>query len=188
MTGNPSTRVRALAKRQKKPVFIGLLLLLAAGCSKKDSEEKLVAPATVVSAPSAKPVEVKPSPEACHQCEMSGACAELAKGCSALSGDDQSACEAVDKCIDATGCAKGDKSFTSCFCGSMTTDACLAAPLKGKGAPEGACAEAMRKTMAGAASNHDILVSFQRVETVLGAAITRRNCQKGTACRAVCGF
>jgi hypothetical protein len=180
--------VRALAKWQKTTAIFGLLLLATVGCSKKDSEEKLSAPATVASAPSTKPAEVKPSPEACHQCEMSGACAELAKGCSGLSGDDVASCEAVDKCLDTTGCAKGDKSFTSCFCGSMTTDACLAAPLKGKGAPEGACADAMRKTMPGAASNHDILVSFQRVETVLGAAITRRNCQKGTACRAVCGF
>jgi hypothetical protein len=180
--------LRPLEKWQKKPTFVGLLLLALVGCSKKDSEEKLVAPVTVESATVAKPVEVKASPEACHQCEVSGACADLANGCSALSGDERVACEAVDKCLDDTGCAKGDKSFTSCFCGNLTTDACLAAPLKGKGAPEGACAATMRKTMASAASNHDILMSFQRVETALGAAITRRNCQKGTACKAVCGF
>lgn len=180
--------LHALTKRQGRATFFGLLMLAAVGCSKKDSETTLVAPATVDSAPAAKPAEEKPSPEACSKCEMSGPCAELAKGCGALSEDDRAACEAVDKCLDATGCAKGDKSFTSCFCGSLTTDACLAAPLKGKGAPEGVCAEAMRKTMASAGSNHDILVSFQRVETVLGAAITRRNCQKGTECRAVCGF
>lgn len=188
MTRDPSLTARPLENWQKTPLFLGLALLTTMGCSKKDSEEKLIAPAAVASTPSAKPADAKPSPEACHQCEMSGPCAELAKGCSALNGDDRTACEAVDKCIDDTGCAKGDKSFTSCFCGGVTTDACLAAPLKGKGAPEGACADAMRKAMPSAASNHDILVSFQRVETVLGAAITRRNCQKGTACRAVCGF
>jgi hypothetical protein len=187
MTRNPSLSVRALANWQKTPMFVGLLLLSAGGCSKKDGEEKLVAPVAVESTV-AKPLEVKPSPEACHQCELSGACADLANGCSTLSGDARTACEAVDKCLDDTGCAKGDKSFTSCFCGNLSTDACLAAPLKGKGAPEGACAATMRTTMPGAASNHDILMSFQRVETALGAAITRRNCQKGTACKAVCGF
>jgi hypothetical protein len=189
MTRITSTSRRALAKLPATAAIFGFFLMLLVGCSKKDSDKKLVAPATVDSAAASKLAAAKPSPEACHQCETSGPCAELSKGCNALSGNDRTACEAVDKCIETTGCAKADKSFTSCFCGAITTDACLAAPVKGNGAPVGACADVMRQTFgAGVASNHDILVSFQRPETTLGAAITRRNCQKGTECRVVCGY
>lgn len=168
-------------------------LVLASGCSKKESEEKLTAPAAVASAsaeaaPTAAPA-VAPSPEACQKCEQNSPCAEFSEGCSALQGEDRAACEAVDQCLDTSNCADGTKSFTSCFCGSMTTDNCLVAPVSGKGAPDGACADVMRKAFGtGKLTNHELLVRFLKPEYPIGVAITRRNCQKGNDCGPVCGF
>jgi len=179
--------LRTHAKWCVWPAFIGFFLL-GAGCAKKEQESRVTA-AVSASASAASPAAVAPSPEACNRCELAGPCAELSKGCSVFNGDERDACQAVDHCLDTSGCARGDKSFTSCFCGSLATDACLSAPAKGKGAPDGVCAEVIRTAMgAGASTNREILVRFQKPEYPGGAAITRRNCQKTTACRALCGF
>jgi hypothetical protein len=159
-------------------------------CSKKPQE-----PAGAAQASSATPAAVTPSaqpvvasPEACQACIAKTPCAQLPE-CATLAGDDRAECEAVQQCVQTSNCADGKDTFTNCFCGSLKMSDCVAAPKSGKGAPAGACAAVIRKSLGGEeASNRQVLAHFTRTKFAGGTAIARMNCSKTKGCSAECGF
>ncbi len=130
--------------------------------------------------------------DACVTCEQNGACAALSDACLNFTGADRTLCYAVQECITDTNCGDGTNTLTSCFCGSLTTAACIAAPASGAGSPAGACAAKIRSAMAVGgvvASNNDVLVRYIDETIAGGAAIARYNCDKvDPACLTTCGF
>lgn len=175
---------------------LGVLAFLLASavamgaCSKKDAS---TTPATTTAAASpaasaVKAVDSAGSPlKTCAECEASSACSELMQGCSKFSGDEAKACDAVKECVQRTGCGQGKKTFTSCYCGSLGTADCLAAPFEGKGAPAGDCREPIVKAYATVSSSSQVLTRFIETEYPGGAALARLNCLK-LNCQRECSF
>jgi len=80
-----------------------------------------------------------------------------------------------------------------CYCGTLDTAACGAAPfdLTKSGAPDGACAEIMQLGNPQATSNSQILGGLTTKSRPAGAAGQRLNCQRTSAdpaCAALCGL
>lgn len=127
---------------------------------------------------------------ACFDCEQASACFEFSENCLAFEGEARSHCYDVHECVLATGCAKGDKTLTSCFCGALTTSSCIEAPSTGPAAPQGACAEVIRAALGGsAATSSQVLTRYLNVAFPGGAALARMNCDKlAPACLGPCGF
>lgn len=134
--------------------------------------------------------------EACvnSPCEADSACGELAEGCLNFDGAQRTLCYDVMECVRSSKCARGaTNTLTTCMCGALSTNDCIAAPDTGANAPKGACASIIRQAFSdnGAASNSYILTNFQDDTIAGGAAIHRLNCDKtflSPECKVSCGF
>lgn len=130
--------------------------------------------------------------QACADCEATQSCAVLATACTTSSGTqtpaDQAKCFAVEECIMDTGCAKGGKTITSCFCGDLLQGDCTAAPETGPNAPHGACAAVMKSAAGTGVTNTKVLTNMGVRSNPLGAAASRFNCLWNSDCKATCGF
>lgn len=126
----------------------------------------------------------------CYDCEQETACYELSESCLAFEGDERALCFDVMECVNDSGCADGESTFTSCFCGELATSACIDAPSSAPRSPEGACAELIRRSMGGDEStNSQVLTRYINVAYPGGAALARMNCDKQpSTCTTVCGF
>lgn len=135
----------------------------------------------------------KVATQACVDCELLSPCAELSNNCVDWTGSpaDQAICYDVQACVRTTGCGNGASSFTSCFCGTLSTQMCQAAPDSGAGAPSGLCAPIIRQAMLAAGetsvTNQQVLQRLLDVAYPGGAAISRWNCDK-VKCQTECGF
>jgi len=126
---------------------------------------------------------------ACFDCEQASACYEFSENCLVFAGAEQSLCYDVHECVNESGCADGENTLTSCFCGELDTSACIEAPSTGAGSPNGACAEIIRSAMGADATNSQVLTRYLNIEYPGGAAIARMNCDKlAPECIDVCGF
>jgi hypothetical protein len=144
--------------------------------------------------------------QGCTDCEAGSACAPFAQACINSLGITApadatvitqlatpalrtTACFDVQECITDTNCGDGVNTFTSCFCGALTTAQCSAAPDSGAGAPAGACAAKIKAGMGAGATNAQILARFTNRNYPSGAGINRYNCQKNNpVCSPLCGF
>jgi hypothetical protein len=170
-----------------RPTLRALLAatLLIAGCSKKTEE---TASTAATGAAALKAPAVVASPEGCKACLANTRCLELPE-CASFTGDERAACDAVEQCVQTSNCADGKNTFTTCFCGALKMSDCVAAPNSGPGAPAGACATVIRKSLGGdQPSNREILASFTKPKLPGGAAIARMNCSKFKGCGTECGF
>jgi hypothetical protein len=129
---------------------------------------------------------------ACVACEQNGACAALSDACLNFTGADRTACYAVQECITDSNCGDGANTLTSCFCGTLSTANCIAAPNTGAGAPNGACAAVIRSALSvggDTPTNAQVLTRYIDESVAGGAGIARYNCDKADpACINICGF
>lgn len=132
------------------------------------------------------------STDACVACEQNGACGAVADSCLNFTGTDRTNCYAVQACITSSNCGDGANTLTSCFCGTLSTADCIAAPNTGAGAPAGACAALIRTAMSvggDTPTNSQVLTRYIDESVPGGSAIARYNCDKqDPACIHVCGF
>lgn len=128
----------------------------------------------------------------CFDCEQAGDCWEFSESCTASNFDpgQQSLCFDVQECVKETDCADSSVPLTACFCGDLSTAACIAAPLEGPTSPPGACADVIRQAMGGpGVTNGQVLARYINIAYAGGAALARMNCQKlAPACTSACGF
>lgn len=132
------------------------------------------------------------SPE-CAACEAASDCFEFANNCavSALSEEERALCYEILSCVQASDCFDGPASIGSCFCGGLSHDECLKAPLTGPGAPDGACRELIVKGTPRAETSAHILGLLTLLTHPAGYALARVNCQKRGShgiCAEKCGF
>ncbi|HEY0467569.1 MAG TPA: hypothetical protein VGC79_25385, partial [Polyangiaceae bacterium] len=145
----------------------------------------------------------KISNQACLDCEKEDICGDYVNNClgpdGTFSAAEQSRCFAVMTCIQKSNCFDGAGSLGTCYCGSLDTAACGAAPFTGAGSPNGACVAEIKAGFPTLTSNQEVLGSQFAVEFPSGAAMKRLNCQKITVftpqssstsktCAADCGF
>ena len=131
----------------------------------------------------------------CVTCEQAGDCfasSDNCKGTTAAPFDStqQKTCTDVMQCIQDSNCLDGTGSLGKCYCGTLSTAACGAAPfdLTAAGAPNGPCAAIMQKGNPGVTTNSAILGGLTNKSRPAGAAGQRLNCQKtDTACAPICG-
>ncbi len=134
------------------------------------------------------------STPACAACEQAGACVDLSNICvdAFANQDETSICYSVLQCVRDSNCADGVAPLASCFCGSLTTQACSAAPNSGAGAPAGACAAVIREAMSegvDVATNSEVLTRLIDQSFPGGAALARVNCDKvDPNCIDTCGY
>jgi hypothetical protein len=134
----------------------------------------------------------KVSTQACVDCESAGDCQPSVLNCMApaFTAKQSALCFAVMHCIQASDCFDGSKTAGNCYCGTLSTAACGAAPfdLSAAGAPNGACAALIQAGMPGLSSNSAVLGNLTVNSRPAGAAIQRLNCQKVADCGDSCGF
>lgn len=122
----------------------------------------------------------------CYDCEQISDCFASSNNCagpsaSPFSAENVGVCYDVVQCIQDSGCLKGENgSLGACYCGSLTTAACGAAPfdLSKPGAPNGPCAEIMQLGNPGVTTNSAILGGLTNKSRPAGAAGQRLNCHK----------
>lgn len=164
-------------------VVLGLL-----GCSKSRAESEASAPIKASPAVSATAAAAGDSRlKSCSECEQASACAELTNPCQKFSGEAATQCKEVQACVQRTGCAQGEHSFTSCYCGPLGTAKCLEAPLSGAGAPQGACRDVIAGAYSTLKNNTELLTRYIEPEYPGGAALARLNCLK-LNCNRECSF
>ncbi|HEX2876627.1 MAG TPA: hypothetical protein VHP33_35495 [Polyangiaceae bacterium] len=140
------------------------------------------------------------SDAACVTCEQAGDCFASSDNClgnarpAAQGGPftvaEQNTCTDVMQCIQDSNCLDGTGSLGKCYCGTLSTAACGAAPfdLTAAGAPNGPCAAIMQAGNPGVTSNSAILGGLTNKARPAGAAGQRLNCQKTDAnCAPICG-
>lgn len=135
------------------------------------------------------------STQACVDCEQAGDCFASSDNCMGPAGtpftDEQiRTCYDVVDCIRDSKCLDGAGSLGKCYCGTLSTAACGAAPynLSSPGAPNGPCALIMQKGNPGVTTNSGILGGLTTKSRPAGAAGQRLNCQKNDpACNEPCG-
>jgi hypothetical protein len=133
---------------------------------------------------------------ACVTCENAGDCAASVDNCLGggnFSAAQETSCYGVMACIESSNCLDGTGSLGKCYCGTLSTSQCSAAPfdLTAAGAPNGACAALIQAGMTGFTSNSAILGGLTASSKPAGAAMQRLNCQKvanTSACLDTCGF
>jgi len=173
-------------------VLVSFALLLAPGCSKKDNEP---AAAAAKQAATPSPAPAPPAaPADCAKCEAAGDCAVFANNCQnpLLSADDRKLCDDITTCVQSSHCFEGaSTTLGSCYCGKLDTKACLAAPMSGPGAPDGACRDLILKGMPSAKTQSHVLGNLTTRTHAAGLALSRMNCQKigyKQTCAQVCGW
>jgi len=139
--------------------------------------------------------KIKVSTDACVTCETTGDCAASVDNCKGpatapFTLAQQTQCYATMACIESTNCLDGAGTLGKCYCGTLSTSACGAAPfdLTATGAPNGPCAAVMQAGMTGFTSNSAILAGLTASSKPAGAGDQRLNCQKTAGCTEVCGF
>lgn len=132
---------------------------------------------------------------ACVQCELAGDCFALVDSCLGPAGSftqaQQALCWDVAACFVQTGCVAGSGSLAKCYCGTLSPDACGAAPfdLSAAGAPNGPCAAVMQLGNPGVVTNPAILGSLTSISRPAGFAGQRLRCQKADpVCAPICGL
>ena len=134
------------------------------------------------------------STKACVDCESAGACINYSTICfdNFVSEDERSICYEVLKCVRDTNCADGADTQQHCFCGTLNTGQCQAAPSVGAGAPNGACTAIIREAMSQAgqeATSAQVLEHLIDESLPGGAALARVNCDRqDPACIGTCGY
>lgn len=163
-------------------------LLATSACSKQPKEEtatKKVEPTSQAAASSGSSGE--PPLRSCAACESASPCVELAEPCKKFVGDEGARCEAVKACVQRTGCGQAERTFTSCYCGDLDTEKCLAAPLTGAGAVGGPCKEPIEQAFGKPPNNLELLTRYLETEYPAGATLARLNCLK-VNCLRECSF
>jgi cysteine-rich repeat protein len=127
---------------------------------------------------------------ACLDCELAGDCGEFAiDGCAAVTGTAPNGqlrtnnCYSVLECLRDSGCGETG-SVTECYCGTLATGVCVAAPNSGAGAPNGPCKEVIEDALE-TESPQEVLTSFTSLSLAGGWALSRVTCDK-TQCLAQC--
>lgn len=135
------------------------------------------------------------STAACVTCENAGDCFESVNNCVGVAAPfavgDQNKCFDVMGCIERTNCFDGTNTLGKCYCGSLATAACSAAPFTGPGSPDGACVAEIKAGFPTFTSNAAVLGGLTATDFPSGAAMKRLSCQKGansSACISTCGF
>lgn len=134
------------------------------------------------------------STQACVDCEQAGACTTYSSICTDnfAAEDERSICYEVLKCVQDSNCADGSNAVQHCFCGTLDTGACSAAPANGNGAPNGACAAIIREAVSqdgSVATSAEVLTRLIDESLPGGAALARVNCDRqDPACIATCGY
>jgi hypothetical protein len=168
-------------------VLFSSLLVPAPGCSKKDKEAETAVPAK-------QPLASASAPADCERCEAAGDCAIFSNNCESplLSADDRKLCKDITTCVKSSHCFEGSSAtLGSCYCGKLDTKACLAAPMSGPGAPDGACHDLILRGMPNAKTQSNVLGNLTTRTQAAGLALSRLNCQKigyKQACARVCGW
>jgi hypothetical protein len=131
----------------------------------------------------------------CVQCEQAGDCSGASSSCTGGNGsftpEQRAACWDVLACVVQSGCAAGNSSLSRCYCGTLSTTQCAAAPfdLATPGAPNGPCAALMQKGTPGATSNSAVLGALTSLGRPTGAAGQRVQCLKNDdVCAPLCGL
>lgn len=140
------------------------------------------------------------STDACVTCEQAGDCFASSDNClgkarpvaqgGPFTVAEQKLCVATLHCIEDSNCLDGTGSLGKCYCGTLTTAQCGAAPydLTAAGAPNGPCAHEIQAGNPGVTSNSVILGGLTNKSTPAGAAGQRLNCDKtDPACAPICG-
>ena len=137
----------------------------------------------------------KISTPACVACENAGDCFESVNNCQGVaapfSAAQQTACYDVMACIEKSNCFDGPGTLGKCYCGSLSTTACSAAPFSGAGSPDGACVNEIKAGFPTFTSNSAVLGGLVATNFPSGAGMKRLSCQKGansSACLDSCGF
>lgn len=129
----------------------------------------------------------------CIACEETGDCFEFVNNCTApgLSEADQALCFDLLSCVQTSSCFDGPASLGSCYCGKLSLEQCVKAPMAGQGAPDGACRDLILKGMPQATTQQHVLGTFTTLNHPAGYALARAQCQKfgaRGACSEKCGF
>jgi hypothetical protein len=136
------------------------------------------------------------STQACVDCEQAGDCFASSDNCKGpaakpFTPEQVGICYDVLQCIQDSSCFTGVSStLGKCYCGTLGTAACGAAPfdLSKPGAPNGPCAAIMQLGNPGLTSNSAILGGLTTKSRPAGAAGQRLNCQKtDEICAPICG-
>jgi hypothetical protein len=135
------------------------------------------------------------STPACVECEQAGDCFASSDNCLGIGRPftlaEQKTCTDVMQCIQDSNCLDGTGSLGKCYCGTLNTAACGAAPydLTQPGAPNGPCAAIMQLGNPGLSSNSSILGTLTGKGRPTGAAGQRLNCEKADPlCAPLCGL
>jgi len=133
------------------------------------------------------------SSDTCVTCEQAGDCFASSDNCLGVGGSfslaQQKTCTDVAVCMETKGCLTGPTgSLGKCYCGTLSTAACGAAPfdLTAPGAPNGPCAAIMQQGNPGVTTNSAILGGLTNKSRPAGAAGQRLNCDK-LNCANECG-
>jgi hypothetical protein len=132
----------------------------------------------------------------CVTCEQGGNCVASSDNClgptaTPFTVEQQLACTDLMQCIQDSNCLDGTGSLGKCYCGTLDTAACGAAPydLNAAGAPNGPCAALMQAGSPALTTNSQILGGLTAKSRPGGAAGQRLNCQKNDAtCGPICGI
>lgn len=137
----------------------------------------------------------KVSTAACVACENAGDCFESVSNCLGVAAPftaaQQATCYSVMTCIEQSNCLDGTGSLGACYCGSLDTGPCGAAPFTGAGSPNGPCVDIIKAGFPEFTTNQDILGGLFATDFPSGAAMKRLNCQKtadSSACISTCGL
>ncbi|MES1175764.1 MAG: hypothetical protein ABUL62_15690, partial [Myxococcales bacterium] len=154
-----------------------------------------VAGSTSSSSPKCSNTCTSVSTQACVDCENAGDCFESVNNCLGVAlpfnAAQQTQCYSVITCIQKSNCFDGTGTIGKCYCGSLSTSACSAAPFTGAGAPDGACAAEIKAGFPTFDTNAQVLGGLSATNFPSGAAMSRLSCQKGanqSACLDTCGF
>jgi hypothetical protein len=137
----------------------------------------------------------KISTPACVTCENAGDCFESVNNCLGVAAPftaaQQVACYDVMGCIEASNCFDGTGTLGKCYCGSLNTTQCGAAPFTGAGSPDGACVAQIKAGFPTFTTNSQVIAGLVATNFPAGAGMKRLSCQKGansSACLDTCGF
>ena len=137
----------------------------------------------------------KVSTPACVACENAGLCAESLNNClgSAVTfnASQQTACFSVMRCVEQSNCFDGTGTLGACYCGTLDTGPCGAAPFTGAGSPNGPCVAEIKAGFPTYTTNQQVLAGLLATDYPSGAAMQRLTCQKtadSSACLTACGL
>ncbi len=154
-----------------------------------------VAPSTSPVSPTCSATCKKISTPACVTCENNGDCFESVNNCLGVAAPftvaQQTACFDVMTCIEKSNCFDGTGTLGKCYCGSLNTTQCGAAPFTGAGSPDGACVAEIKAGFPTFTTNSQVIAGLVATNFPRGAGMKRLSCQKGansSACLDTCGF